>query len=144
MGGGARVLGWTRVRLFRNEMGGAVRTIADVIARLLAAMPEAVAFAVLRDEAEAMAADVRAELGRAPGVDAAFPARRSGALADSIGVSVDGGDVVIGSTSEVAVYQERGTARMVPRAFLAPVGVASGSAAAEAVGAAVVAVLRGA
>lgn len=46
------------------------------------------------------------------------PLLRSGELRDSIGHSVEGLEAVIGSTSEIAVYQEMGTSRIPPRPFL--------------------------
>jgi phage gpG-like protein len=48
------------------------------------------------------------------------PLLRTGELRDSIGHAVRGFEAVIGSTSDVAVYQELGTDRIPPRPFLGP------------------------
>jgi len=48
------------------------------------------------------------------------PLLRSGAMRDSISHAVAGTDAVIGSTSDVAVYQEMGTDKIPPRPFLGP------------------------
>ena len=47
------------------------------------------------------------------------PLLRDGELRDSVHHAVDGHRVVIGSTSEIAVYQELGTEHIPPRPFLA-------------------------
>lgn len=51
------------------------------------------------------------------------PLLRTGELRDSIGHEVGGLEVVIGSTSDVMVYQELGTATIPPRAVLGPAAV---------------------
>jgi phage gpG-like protein len=48
------------------------------------------------------------------------PLLRTGALRDSIGHEVHGFEAVIGSTSDVAVFQELGTNKIPPRPFLGP------------------------
>jgi HK97 gp10 family phage protein len=48
------------------------------------------------------------------------PLLRTGALRDSIGHEVHGNEAVIGSKSDIAVYQELGTTKMPPRPFLGP------------------------
>jgi phage gpG-like protein len=48
------------------------------------------------------------------------PLLRTGELRDSMGHAVQGFDAVIGSTSDVAVYQELGTNKIPPRPFLGP------------------------
>lgn len=48
------------------------------------------------------------------------PLLRSGELLHSIGHETKGRQAVIGSTSEVAVYQEFGTAKIPPRPFMGP------------------------
>ncbi|MBB3175398.1 phage gpG-like protein [Endobacter medicaginis] len=53
------------------------------------------------------------------------PLLRDGELRDSIRHAVDGHRVVIGSTSEISVYQELGTERIPPRPFLAKAAVES-------------------
>ncbi len=70
----------------------------------------------------ALAEATRAERVR-EGFAADAPLLRSGALRESIGVAVadwgrGGVEGVVGSGSEVAVFQELGTARIPPRSFL--------------------------
>lgn len=48
------------------------------------------------------------------------PELRSGALRDSISRVVEGREAVVGSTSDVMVYQEMGTSKMPPRPILGP------------------------
>jgi len=48
------------------------------------------------------------------------PLLRSGKLRDSIGHQVESFEAVIGSTSDIMVYQELGTERIPPRAVLGP------------------------
>jgi HK97 gp10 family phage protein len=48
------------------------------------------------------------------------PLLRSGEMRDSIGKDVSGIEATIGSTSQVAVYQELGTDKIPPRPFLGP------------------------
>ena len=104
--------------------------------------------AVLRDalaqQAGAMADEVRAALAGAPGDADDAPWERSGALHASIGSDAAAAGAVVGSSDPVALYQELGTAAVPPRPFLAPVGVARGQAAAEAVGDAVARAVAGA
>ena len=47
------------------------------------------------------------------------PLLREGDLRDSIGHKVEGNKAIVGSDSEIAVYQELGTDRIPPRSFLA-------------------------
>lgn len=51
------------------------------------------------------------------------PLLRTGALRDSISHQIDTLDAVIGSTSEIMVYQELGTANIPPRAVLGPAAI---------------------
>lgn len=51
------------------------------------------------------------------------PLLRSGALRDSITHEVHGLEAVVGSDSEVMVYQELGTTKMAPRAVLGPAAI---------------------
>lgn len=73
---------------------------------------------------------------------------RSGALRDSIGFALtaagDGRqEGVVGSTSEIAVYQELGTSRVPPRSFLGAAGVRLAPAVAIALARGVVGALSG-
>lgn len=51
------------------------------------------------------------------------PLLRTGALRDSISRQIDGLTAVIGSTSDIMVYQELGTSRIPPRAVLGPAAI---------------------
>lgn len=48
------------------------------------------------------------------------PLLRTGALRDSISREVQGDEAAVGSTSDIAVYQELGTPTIPPRPFLGP------------------------
>jgi phage gpG-like protein len=102
-----------------------------------------VARAVMAAQAEAMADQVRGELDHAKCANETFPARETGALLASIGVYTEDDVALIGSLSDVAMYQEFGTLHVPPRPFLAPVAAAGGEAAASAIGAAVADAVRG-
>ena len=79
------------------------------------AVGEFAAWAPLSDSTE----QEKARLGFEP--DA--PLLRTGELGDSIGHEVGGLEVVIGSTSDVMVYQEVGTDTIPPRAVLGPAAI---------------------
>lgn len=76
------------------------------------------------------------------------PLLRTGGLRDSIGHEVEmkgiaSGEAVVGSTSDIAVYQELGTERIPPRSFLGGAAVRKSSKVAEICGAGVVKALVG-
>jgi HK97 gp10 family phage protein len=50
------------------------------------------------------------------------PLLRTGELRDSITVSAKGNEAVVGSDSDIALYQEVGTDKIPPRPFLGPAG----------------------
>ena len=54
------------------------------------------------------------------GYDPDEPLLREGTLRDSIVHEVEGLEAIIGSKSDIAVYQEFGTARIPPRPFIGP------------------------
>ena len=64
---------------------------------------------------------VTADLSHPPGANPALPALRTGALRASIAHASDANGAVVAATSDVAVFQEFGTARMAPHPFLGPV-----------------------
>ena len=103
---------------------------------------DAVQRAALTHAAERIAELVREKLSGAPGDAHDAPWLESGALRDSIAQDSDAERAVVGSTSEVAVDQELGTAHVPPRPFLAPVAAANSAELAEAIGAAFAAALR--
>ena len=115
----------------------------DFAGRLARLDVRAVARAAMAAQAEAMAEQVRGELDHTKSANETFPARETGALLASIGVYAEDDVAVIGSLSDVAMYQEFGTAHVPPRPFLAPVAAAGGAVAADAVGAAVAEAVRG-
>ncbi len=53
------------------------------------------------------------------------PLLRSGELRDSISHKADGLEAIIGSNSDIAVYQELGTGRIPPRPFMGPAAIRS-------------------
>jgi phage gpG-like protein len=128
-------------------------SIADLARRLGRLDLAAVRQAALAAAAETIAEQVRAALSQPAGADHGFrgaasspsPSRRqTGALADSIGVSAEADEALVGSTSEVARDQELGTARVPPRPFFAVIAATEAEAAAAAVGAAVADAIRSA
>ncbi len=72
------------------------------------------------------------------------PLLRTGSLRDSIGREVDGLEAVVGSTSDVMVYQELGTPTIPPRPVLGPAAIRSEDEIREAVGRALVTAMVGA
>jgi len=119
-------------------------SIADLARRLGRLDLAEVRHTALAAAADTIAGQVRAALSQPPGTDHDFPWHRTGALADSIGVSADANEAVVGSTSEVAHYQEFGTATVPPRPFFAAIAAAGAEAAAESVGAAIADAIRSA
>jgi phage gpG-like protein len=100
---------------------------------------------VLDAQAAVIAAGVREALSQPPGTEPhEYPWLRTGELRDSVGHDADDAGAVIGSTSDVALYQEHGTPAIPPRPFFAPVAAAHAEAAAKAVGEAVASALRSA
>ena len=53
------------------------------------------------------------------------PLVRTGDLRDSITITQKGREAVVGSDSEIALFQEQGTERIPPRPFLGPAGFGS-------------------
>jgi len=119
-------------------------SISDIARRLARLDLATVRHAALAAAAETISVQVREALSHSPGGDHELPWRQTGALADSIGVTADGDEAVVGSTSDIALYQERGTAKEPPRPFFSVIGAEHAEAAADAVGAAVAAAIRGA
>ncbi len=88
--------------------------------------------------AAVLADEVRARLSGKPGGAHETPWLETGALRDSIGISVsrdgDGVRAMVGSSDPAAVPQELGTAHMAARPFLAPAAAELGEDVARAVG----------
>jgi hypothetical protein len=120
-----------------------VKGLRELAASLRGIDVDAVATSALRRGAEQLAGTVRADLSDTGGGPHDMPRMMSGALRDSISVSAAGAAAVVGSTSEVALFQETGTRTAPPRPFLAPAATRQGAAIAHDVGAAVVAAFRG-
>ena len=76
----------------------------------------------LSEEAGNLAAVVKSTLHHRAGEDHATPWLRTGKLHDSIAVTTGDDWAVVGSSDEVAVYQELGSRSIPPRPFLGPVG----------------------
>ena len=119
-------------------------SIADLARRLDRLDLSSVRQAALAAAAETIAAEVREALSHPPDGDHRFPWRQTAELADSIGVTAEADEALIGSTSEVALYQELGTATVPPRPFFSVIAADRAEATAEAVGAAVAAAIRSA
>jgi hypothetical protein len=68
----------------------------------------------------------------------------TGALAESIGVTVDGDTALVGSTSGDALTREHGTTKLQPQSVFATIGPDHAEAAAAQVGAAVADAIRSA
>lgn len=115
------------------------------LARRLGALDlEAVSRTSLTAQCERLAAQIRDALSHPPGEGPHdYPWVRTGELRDSIGAESQGDEAVVASTSPVALWQERGTARVAPRPFLAPIASMEGEAIAEAIGIAVMTALKG-
>ncbi len=112
--------------------------------RLERLRPEEVMARALAEQADHLAAMVRDGLSEQPsaaGHDE--PWLQSGALRDSVGAQADGLQAAVGSSDPAAIPQELGTVHMPARSFLAPVAASMGEDVARAVGARIVAALRG-
>jgi HK97 gp10 family phage protein len=96
----------------------------------------------LEAEAAKLADAVRARLSATPGDAHDAPWMHTGELRESIGHQVDQLTAAVGSTSDVALYQELGTARLPPRPFLAPAAAETGEGIAQAIGQAVADALK--
>ena len=134
----------------RLPQGGEWRTglkisgLNELRERLERLRPEEVMAPALAEQAERIATRVREGLSEQPGgAGHDEPWLRSGALRGSVGVQAEGLQAAVGSSDPAAVPQELGTARMPARPFLMPVAAAMGEEVARAVGAAVMAALRG-
>ena len=90
--------------------------------------------AALADAAELLANAVRQSLSHASGDEHATPWCQSGALLDSIEIAVGEAQARVGSSSEVAVFQELGTPATPPRPFLGPAAALHGEAIARGIG----------
>ena len=79
-----------------------------------------------------------------------FPARRTNTrgcrparCATASSLEADTHGAIVASTSDVALYQEHGTATVPPRPFLAPIAAIHAEDAADAIGAAVAKAIEG-
>ncbi len=116
------------------------RDLAEQLRRL--PVQEAMRSALARSAARLQDAVAEA-LSAAPGGEHDAPWLRTGALRASISQHVDALDAVVGSNSDVAEFQERGTARVPPRPFLAPAAARMAPELARAIGAEVAAAVGG-
>ena len=98
---------------------------------------DAIADSALALAAERLATQVRLALSVLPGGPHDHPWLQTGALHDSIEVKSKGPEALVASTSDVAAYQEHGTATIPPRPTFAPVAAANGHALAHSIGHAV-------
>ncbi len=116
-----------------------LRDLIDGLAKLDLVRVQHEALAV---QSEQLAADIRQALSTPPGGPHDYPWRETGMLQSSIATEIDGLTALIGSTDEVALHQEYGTATIPPRPFLAPLAETHAEPAAQAIGQAVVTALR--
>jgi phage gpG-like protein len=107
-------------------MEGTDVTLSDLVRRLSALDLDAIARAELAGQGARVADQVRLALSTPPGGPHDHPWRESGALHDSIGSDAEGDEAVVGSTSNVALFQEHGTDRVPPRPTFAPIASAQG------------------
>jgi phage gpG-like protein len=105
--------------------------LTDLLRRLESLSLSAAEADGLEHAGENMIAAVKDELSFAAGEDATWPALRSGELRNSVSYYVDDHELVVGSSSIVAVYQEYGTSMDSPRPFLAPAAMSVGSECAQ-------------
>ena len=118
-------------------------TIKSLVARLEQDF-DAIAHQALVAASQDLASATRSAFSTLPGGPHEHPWLQSGALRDSIGCTVEGLDAIVGSSSEVARYQEHGTDAMPPRPTFAPVATAEAPKIGEAIATKVVQSLRGA
>ena len=88
-----------------------------------------------------LASQIRQALSVPPGGPHDFPWLQTGALHDSIESKAEGSEAVVASTSDVAVFQEHGTATIPPRPTFAPIAANAGKAIADSIGMAVASAL---
>ncbi len=117
-------------------------TLSEFTRRLARLDLETVANAALAAQAETIEIQLRDALSTAPGGPHDHPWLRTGALRDSIAFQAEGPEAAIGSTSQVAFWQEHGTSELPPRPTFAPIAAAAGEPAAHAVAHAVTQALR--
>ncbi len=101
---------------------------------LLGTSLEATLADALVDEASALADAIREELATPVGGPHSHPWLRTGALHDSVTVSTDVGEAVIGSNDPVAFYQEHGSATLPPRPTFGPIAAIAAPGIAERIG----------
>jgi len=111
----------------------AIEGLAALRARMERLEVEAAARRGLLAAGEHVAESTRQLLSTLPGGPHESPWLRSGALRASIGVTQTDNATIVVSTSDVAVHQELGTARIPPRPFLAPTAAAEADVAARTV-----------
>lgn len=117
-------------------------SLGELSNRLRRVHLEAVQRRALEDAAQRIEEAVRTALSHSPGGEHDAPWLQSGELRDSIEHEADATRAVIGSTSEIAAYQELGTRTVPPRPVLGPVAAALGQSVAEVIGAAVADAIR--
>jgi len=118
--------------------------VSDIIKRLGRLDLHAVAQTALHEQAEMMAGAVREALLQSGDASRQSHAGGTSISQESVGVSVAGDEVLIGSNSDAAVARELGTVAAPPQPFLASVAAEHAQAIGEAVGIAVANALRGA
>jgi hypothetical protein len=108
-------------------------TLSGLVQHLQSLDLDNVARATLAEQAQRLTDLAQDALSVLPGGPHERPWRVTGALRDSVSFQADGDEATIGSTSEVALYQEHGTATIQPRPTFGPLAAAQGERVAQAI-----------
>lgn len=111
-------------------------TLKSLIARLDQSF-DTPGHAALAESTTKLAAQLRDLLNTPPGGPHTHPWRETGDLHDSIECRSDANEAAVGSTSEIALYQEHGTATVPPRPSFGPLAASEGHPIAQSIGQAV-------
>ncbi len=108
-------------------------TLSELVLHLQSLDLDSIARATLAEQAQRLADLAQDALSVLPGGPHDHPWRRSGTLQDSVSAQAEGDEAVIGSTSQIALYQEHGTTDLPPRPTFGPLAAAEGEAIARTV-----------
>ena len=112
-------------------------TLKSLIARLNQNF-DTPAHTALAEATSKLAAQLQELLNTPPGGPHTHPWRETGVLHDRIEHQSDASEAAVGSTSEIALYQEHGTATVPPRPSFGPLAATEGHPIAQSIGQAVV------
>lgn len=117
-------------------------TLSDLVMHLQTLDLDHLAHTVLAEQAQRLADLAQDALSVVPGGPHDHPWRLTGTLRDSVSAEAEGPEAMIGSRSEVALYQEHGTATIPPRPTFGPLAATEGAAVAHAIAARLATALR--